>query len=207
MTKAPKSRAVICAGAAIAMAMGVGVWASAHADEEPAPIPSQTPVVSAFVTQDDAPTTQPLPRAGLVEWISSLQNAATADERFGNIRVHRDQKSVILFWHGEVSDAVASVVAAAPRGVSLTVQDTDYLPGELRRLSQAVFAADTGLSGAAVVSSSPNVDGSGLTIGVVRDATITDADIIAALTDALGQALPMITVEDSEGFLPIRSAG
>jgi hypothetical protein len=86
-----------------------------------------------------------------------------ADPRFGNVAVAEDG-GYVVYWHGEPAPELTDVIARHP-DAEIRLEPTAYLPGQVRDLLPRIMAEVDGASFAG-----PEVDYSGVTVGVVPEA-------------------------------------
>lgn len=127
----------------------------------------------------------PVPRA-TIDAATAITNTYADDDRFASVEVSRDRTSVVVHWHG---DAPAALEAIAPEA-GFAVQQTEYVPGELRRAAEQLLGSET--TSGEVVTTAVRPDGSG--IDVMLDAsTMVSARGSAASAGAIEADLGVVT--------------
>jgi hypothetical protein len=121
-------------------------------------------------------------QAPLDDVADQIESASAKDPRSGiaGLKVDARARSVRLYWHGDVSAAVSKVVAAAQdRGVRV-----DVLPGRYRR-SDLMREALQLTERPEVISATPNLDGSGLSVSSSRAAAVpSDVHVVTTTSSA-----------------------
>lgn len=150
------TRTILVAGLS-ALAIFAPFGAAANASE-PEPELTQT-------TTTDLPTSLPPVPADLMSWASATQSDLTKDDQFLTVRLSDDRTGAEVFWHGETTAALEDALDAVPSAFDVSVEQTEYLPGELRRAATDLLAGGT-LNGEEVTATWTIPDGSGIGVSL-----------------------------------------
>jgi hypothetical protein len=162
------------------VAISLGATTFATADERTAQVDAAAGVTALVGAQAQRLMAAQAP---LDDVADQIEAAAAKDPRSGiaGLEVNAKARSVRLYWKGDVSAAVSTVVSAAQgRGVQV-----DVLPGRYRRsdlMQEALQLADQ----PGVISATPNLDGSGVAVRSSRSAAVSsDVPVVTTKSSAL----------------------
>ncbi|MFD3330522.1 hypothetical protein [Streptomyces sp. NPDC058701] len=194
-----RGRAGLVGAAVLALSVGVGVPAAFG-------IPSSDAVRSVSDVEGAPPE-------GFVSWDAAMAeqsrlvdvaDAITASDReatgggLGSIRLDLAGRGLDVFWKGQVSAAVQSVIdAAVGRGVGVTVRPAAYTGAELEAAAGSLMDRRDGAA-LRIVSAGPLSDSSGLAVGV--SGSVSDATALPLIRDS---QIPMLVSGDQQAGTPV----
>jgi hypothetical protein len=150
----------VTTSAAVAVGLTLSVTAAASASDDTADARDTTISTLAAGQSNDL-----LEQLVLAPVSSATIEAATAitdfyadDDRFASVEVSHDRTSVVVHWHGETPDALEAIATEA----GFTVQDTEYVPGDLRSAAEQLLGTET--ASGEVVTTAVRPDGSGIDV-------------------------------------------
>lgn len=180
---------------AIAM-LAAGIAAAAPAAAAGAGGLDPAPWPQAEISTPDGPDESLLDELALPPVSSSTVEAATAikeqfgeDDRFSAIEVSRDRSTTTVFWHGEPTVALEAAASSA----AFKIEDTAYLPGELRR--EASDLLEQGVGGLDLTSVAIPADASGLDVTVAQPDARARTAIPSELESNNGTTIRVIGTE------------
>ncbi|MFG2606608.1 trypsin-like peptidase domain-containing protein [Streptomyces sp. NPDC048514] len=138
--------------------------ASGHVRAQTGVTPQQGALPAGYSSWEELQAVQ----GPLVELADEVRKAADQDpgSRFGSVVINHGERRLDVYWKGEPSNAVVSILAAAgEHGVRSAVRQSDYTQAELREASSRLVR-DVTASASPVVSVGPLPDASGLSVGV-----------------------------------------
>jgi len=115
-------------------------------------------------------------------WMTEVQEAVEDDPNYTSMAISLDRKSVSVTWYGAASPELEALLAAGPPDTELSLIPSPYPGGQLRALQDDAWQQE--FDGFRIVSSSVNLDGSGILFDVVSESATVDQthdDIVAVI--------------------------
>jgi hypothetical protein len=139
-----------------------------------------------------------------MDWIDRIQRELGADENFGSPAISEDRSTVTITWYGDPSIRLQEVIAEAPEKLTVVIQPAAFRPAELAELVRRAVTTPYLVPGVEVAMGAPEVDGSGIMIGIVDlPADRTLGELAVEFGKALDRADVPVAVEVSGRIVPI----